>query len=72
MPRNELTQLDEHIFDVRIIERRLRDKKTDRKEYEAYLARLSDDAENVDYIEVNKQDSSSNPGVANDLTFTSG
>ena len=72
MPRNEPTQLEEQIFDLRIIERRLRDRRTERKEYEAFLAGLPDEEANVDYMEVKIDEASSGTGADNDLTFTSG
>ncbi len=45
-------ETDVQTYDLRCIERRLRDGVIDRKEYDRYLASLPDDAENADAIDM--------------------
>lgn len=59
-------------FDLRLVEREIREGKVDPKDYEAYLKKLPDDGQNAEYVEVFEEPvpEEATPHRADDLTFT--
>jgi len=72
MARKELLESDAVKYDLRILDRELRDGKISRKDYDAYLKSLPDDESRAEYVEVFEEGSDIPTPVEGDLTFTSG
>ncbi|MFH1831036.1 MAG: hypothetical protein ABH871_09750 [Pseudomonadota bacterium] len=73
MTKKEQTGLDVHAYDTRLLERNLRDGKITKKEYDAYLKKLTDTAANAEYIEVEDEstiEADATNASSDDLTFT--
>jgi hypothetical protein len=76
MTAKQTRELEERKFDLRVIERHLREETIEKKEYEDFLKKLPDDASNADYTEAYEENpeekptpEASGPGGP---TFTSG
>lgn len=65
-----LKKLESMKFDRRLVERQLRDTTLSESEYNAYLSKLEDDAENVTYIEIEDSANGSDDSELGELTFT--
>lgn len=72
MSRKELMESKEVKFDVRLIERELREGKISRKDYEAYLNGLADDESRGTLIEIPREGDEEPAQAEEGLTFTHG
>ncbi len=73
MAKKEQLGLDVPIFDVRLLERNLRDGKITKKEYDDYLKKLDDTSSNAEYIEFEDEttiETGASSSISDDLTFT--
>ncbi len=72
MSRKELMESKEVKFDVRLIERELREGKISRKDYEAYLNDLADDESRGILVEIPREGDEEQARTEGGLTFTHG
>jgi len=72
MSRKELMESEEVKFDVRLIERELREGKVSRKDYEAHLNKLADDESRGILVELPREGDDESARPEEGLTFTHG
>jgi len=72
MARKELIESDAVKYDIRVLDRELREGKISHKDYEAYLKSLPDEESRGEYVEVFEEGSDVPTPAEGDLTFTSG
>lgn len=76
MTAKQTKEFDEGKFDLRTIERHLREGIVEKKEYEDFLKKLPDESSNADYTEVYEESPEEKPAAEppgpGGPTFTSG
>ena len=76
MTAKQTREFDEGKFDLRVIERHLREGIIEKKEYEDFLKKLPDEASNADYTETYEESPEEKPTAEppgpGGPTFTSG